>query len=484
MSKPNVQGRRESSIVCAEDSGAWVDRELANSKFKDARLGKRFRSLIEQLSSSPGGPIPLACQDWTNTKAAYRFLDNDRVSDAEILAGHFDATRDRVSATTGSILVLHDTTELTYHREDGRQIGHLGTSQVGSTTRPLYHKVCGILMHSSLAVTSDGLPLGLSAIKFWTREKFKGSTALKRHINPTRVPIEYKESMCWMDNLRESTALLGDPARCVHIGDRGSDIYELFCEARDAGTHFVFRTCVDRCAGDGEHTVADEMAEEHCKGLHTVEVQDRYGNISKAVVELRYRRVLVRPPRAKQSRYDPIKVTILHATERGKPKGRDPIDWKLITDLPVTSRASAIEKLRWYALRWRIETFHKILKSGCRAEQSKLRTAERLVNLLAMFCILSWRIFWLTMINRVAENIEPEIAFTPLEIDLLRRLTNRRPTIRAATLQVCLTQLAKLGGYLARAGDGPPGNMVMWRGMTRLTDIELGFQLGSQNVGN
>ena len=484
MSKPNVQGRRESSIVCADDSGTWVDRELANSKFKDARLGRRFRSLLEQLSSSPGGPIPLACQDWTNTKAAYRFLDNDRVSEAEILAGHFDATRDRVFATTGSILVLHDTTELTYHREDGRQIGHLGTSQVGSTTRPLYHKVCGILMHSSLAVTTDGLPLGLSAIKFWTRDEFKGSTALKRHINPTRVPIEYKESMCWMDNLRESTALLGDPARCVHIGDRGSDIYELFCEARDAGTHFVFRTCVDRCAGDGEHTVADEMAEEHCKGLHTVEVQDRYGNRSEAVVELRYRRVLVRPPRAKQSRYEPIKLTVLHATERGKPKGREPIDWKLVTDLPVTSRASAVEKLRWYALRWRIETFHKILKSGCRAEQSKLRTAERLVNLLAMFCILSWRIFWLTMINRVVDHVDSAIAFTPLEIDLLQRLAHRRPTIRATTLQDCLAQLAKLGGYLARAGDGPPGNMVMWRGMTRLTDIELGFQLGSQNVGN
>ena len=484
MSKPNVRGCRGSSIVCADDSGAWVDRELANSKFKDARLGKRFRSLLEQLSSSPGGPIPLACQDWTNTKAAYRFLDNDRVSEAEILAGHLDATRDRVSTTAGSILILHDTTELTYHREDGREIGHLGTSQVGSTTRPLYHKVCGILMHSSLAVTPEGLPLGLSAIKFWTREKFKGSTALKRHINPTRVPIEYKESMCWMDNLRQSTALLRDPARCVHIGDRGSDIYELFCEAHDAGTHFVFRTCVDRCAGDGEHTIADEMAEEHCKGLHKVEVQDRHGNVSEAVVELRYRRVLVRPPRAKQSHYAPIKLTVLHATERGKPKGRDPIDWKLITDLPVTSRASAIEKLRWYALRWKIETFHKILKSGCRAEQSKLRTAERLVNLLAMFCILSWRIFWLTMINRVAENSAPEIAFTPLEIDLLNRLTQRRSKVRAATLHDCLTQLAKLGGYLARAGDGPPGNMVMWRGMTRLTDIELGFQLGSQDVGN
>ena len=484
MSKRSVQRRLGSAVVHAEDSSAWVNQELAGSKFKDARLGRRFRSLLDQLSSSPGGPIPLACQDWANSKAAYRFLDNDRVSESEILAGHFDSTQDRVSAASGPILVLHDTSELTYHREDGRQIGHLGTSQIGSQTRPRYHKVCGILMHSSLAVTSEGLPLGLAAIKFWTREKFKGSTALKRHVNPTRVPIEYKESMCWMGNLRQSTTLLNDPARCVHIGDRGSDIFELFCAAQDAGTHFVFRTCVERCAGDGEHTVADEMAEEHRKGLHKVEVLDRHGKVSEAIVELRYRRILVRPPRAKQSRYSPIKLTVLHAIERGKPKGRGPIDWKLITDMPVTSRAAAIEKLRWYALRWRIETFHKILKSGCRAEQSKLRTAERLVNLLAMFCILSWRIFWLTMINRVAAHSKPDIAFTPLEIDLLSRLTNRRSKTCAVTLRDCMTQLAKLGGYLARAGDGPPGNMVMWRGMTRLTDIELGFQMGSKLVGN
>ncbi len=106
--------------------------------------------------------------------------------------------------------------------------------------------VCGILMHSSLAVTTDGLPLGLTAIKFWTRNKFKGTNALKRKINPTRVPIEEKESFRWLENLKQSTALLGEPQRCVHIGDRESDIYELFCAAQEAGTRFLVRTCVDR----------------------------------------------------------------------------------------------------------------------------------------------------------------------------------------------------------------------------------------------
>ncbi len=97
--------------------------------------------------------------------------------------------------------------------------------------------MCGILLHSSLVVTAEGLPLGIGTVKFWTRKEFKGTDALKRHINPTRVPIEEKESIRWIENLRQTTALLGDPQRCVHIGDRESDIYELFCAAHDLETH-------------------------------------------------------------------------------------------------------------------------------------------------------------------------------------------------------------------------------------------------------
>jgi hypothetical protein len=132
------------------------------------------------------------------------------------------------------------------------------------------------------------------------------------------------------------------------------------------------------------------------------------------------------------------------------------------------------------------QTFHKILKSGCRAEQSKLRTAERLVNLLATFCILSWRIFWLTMLNRSTREARPALAFTPLEIDLLNRLASGRRKVKPSrqSLKSCLIQLACLGGYLNRASDAPPGNTVIWRGMSRLTDIEFGFLLGAQHVGN
>ena len=171
--------------------------------------------------------------------------------------------------------------------------------------------------------------------------------------------------------------------------------------------------------------------------------------------------------------------------ERGTPKNRKKIDWKLITDLPVGSRADAIEKLEWYALRWKIEVFHKILKSGCKAEESKLRTAQRLTNLISVFCILSWRVFWMTMLNRSAPNAPPTLALTATEIAVLDHLVNDKPqSDRRKTLSHYLTKIARLGGYLARANDPPPGNTVMWRGLSRLTDIALGAMVGAEIVGN
>ncbi|MFT0175272.1 IS4 family transposase, partial [Paraburkholderia mimosarum] len=155
-------------------------------------------------------------------------------------------------------------------------------------------------MHSSLAVTTSGLPLGLSAIKFWSRKEFKDTTKTKRKINFTRVPIEKKESYRWLQNLQQSTQRLGDPARCVHVGDRESDIFELFSSAHDLGTHFLVRTCTNRLAGDGEHTVAEEMSEVRVKGLHRIEFRDAKGQAHQALLEIRYRRLTIWPPVAKQ----------------------------------------------------------------------------------------------------------------------------------------------------------------------------------------
>jgi hypothetical protein len=192
----------------------------------------------------------------------------------------------------------------------------------------------------------------------------------------------------------------------------------------------------------------------------------------------------VLPPLAKRKRYPALELTVICADEQGTPGNRQPIHWRLITDLPVTCVDEAIEKIGWYALRWKIELFHKILKSGCRAEEAKLRSAERLVNLLALFCILAWRVFWLTMLTRTAPQASPRLVITPLEIRLLDQLVKDKTSSPALTLAHYLTKIARLGGYLARAKDPPPGNMVMWRGLSRLTDIGLGASLGMRLVGN
>jgi len=248
--------------------------------------------------------------------------------------------------------------------------------------------------------------------------------------------------------------------------------------------HFVIRTCVDRLAGNGDHTIADEMEEVAVKGLHRIEIRDSNGDSDEAVLEIRYRKIRVLPPIGKQKRYPALTLTVIHAEERGTPKNRQKIDWKLITDLPVHSREDAIEKLEWYALRWKIEVFHKILKSGCRAEESKLRTAQRLTNLVSVFCILSWRVFWMTMLNRSDPDATPTLGLTETEIELLDHLVKDKNSPQRRTLSHYLTKIAKLGGYLARANDPPPGNTVMWRGLSRLTDIGLGAMIGAKIVGN
>jgi len=473
--------------------GSWIDRELAGCKFADARIGKRFSMLMDQLSDGIGRTIPLACGDWGATKAAYRFLDNDRVSEAEILAGHFQATRERFAAVDGPVLVLHDTTEFSFTRSDTAAIGQ--THKVASghrdeRGRPRMHTVCGILMHSSLVVTTDGLPLGLVAVKLWTRKKFKGTNALqgknidsgKHSVNTTRIPIEEKESIRWLENARQATEVLGDPSRIIHIGDRESDIYELFSECDSLDTKFIFRTCVNRRTED-EQTINEAMDDQRVKAVHRIEVLDPKGNLTTAELEIKYQKLEVCPPIGKEKRYENLTLTVIHARERGKPEGREPIEWKLITNLPVTCKADAVRMLDWYSLRWNIETFHKVLKSGCRAEDSKLRTADRLANLIAIMCILAWRVMWLTQTNRVSPELPAKLVFTDTEIKLLEHLIPAENASKKVTVGDFLTKLARLGGYLNRKRDGPPGNMVLWRGIVRLTDIHLGFSL-ARDVGN
>jgi hypothetical protein len=290
-----------------------------------------------------------------------------------------------------------------------------------------------------------------------------------------------KESIKWLENLQHSMTLLKEPERCIHVGDRESDIYELYCKTKDLNTHFLVRTCVNRLAGEGDHTIEDEMDDVRVKGQHRFNIATKDNTLEKIILDIKYKRIKVLPPVGKQKKYPGIMVSVIHAEEHDIPKGRDKICWKLITDFPINNRAEAIEKLQWYSLRWKIETFHKILKSGFKAEASRLHTAQRITNLIAILCILSWRLLWMTILNRSNPRGNASLVFTRDELQILSYCSKNKLNIHILT--DCILQLAKLGGYLARHSDPPPGNMVLWRGLTRLMDIQTGYAMASENCG-
>ena len=320
---------------------------------------------------------------------------NPRVTEHGILAGHFAATAARVAASESQILILQDTTEFIYSRAQPGKIGCTKTFNAGryKAGQPNTQTLCGMLMHSSMAVTLTGTPLGLTAVKFWTRQKFKGTLALKRYINPKRVPIETKESYRWLENLRQSIALVGTPERCVHVGDRESDIYELYCTAKDLGTNFLVRVQTNRLAerpADAApqhptHRVFAQLAAAPWAGRHVIMVEQDEATW----LQVKFAAINTVPPVGKQRRYRPQVLTYIHAVEENPPPCREPIDWKLVTNLQVGDLSAAVEKLGWYALRWKAEVFYKVIKSGCRAEEARLETAERLTKFLALIAVVA-----------------------------------------------------------------------------------------------
>jgi len=458
---------------------SWVETETAGCDLGDARLNRRLGAMLEALGERPGKSLPTAFQDWSNTKAAYRFFSNGNVSEDKILEGHFAASALRIRATDGPVLILQDTTEFSFKRSAPEKVGFtkVSTGRKEKEGRHQKHAICGLLMHASLAITPDGLPLGLTAAKFWSRARFKGTAALKRRINPTRVPIEQKESMRWLDNLRRSTELADTPGRCVHVGDRESDIYELYCLAQDLGTGFLVRSCVDRLAEDGTMTIAQIMAEVQSSGTHEIRFRDAQGKEHRAVLSVRHATMTVRPPIGKQRKYRHQDLQIIHAEELDPPGGRSPVIWKLITNLPVETHADAVHKLEWYALRWKIETFFRTLKIGCRIEELRLATADRLANCIALCCVVAWRVSWLTMLSREVPKASPAAVFTDAERGLLERATPERKCMFARDLDFYVRAVARLGGYLDRTSDAPPGTTVIWRGLSRLADLLEGARI-------
>lgn len=414
------------------------------------------------MAQQPGASIPLACGGWNETKAAYRFLSNEAVEPQRILDAHREATIERV-AKHDTVLAIQDTTYL----YQGTRPATEGLGPIGEEwTR-------GMIAHTCLAVSPTGVPLGVLGQHVWARPpQAKRLPENRRRGTPTAK----KESQRWIDMLSTSAQGMPPGVRVVAVADREADIFDFLSGAAALGQDVLIRSSYDRATSDGYAWQEAEAAP--VAGTMEVEIPRSGGRPARtAVLELRYVEVRVKKPdpRARRRPRPVLPLTMLIARERGAPKGVEPVCWKLLTSLPVGRPEDAIQCVKWYAMRWRIERFFYTLKSGCRVEDLQLKTLGRLNRALAVLSVVAWRLLALMYASREAPDVSSRGFLSDGEWRLAYCVVHRtrQPPSEAPTVRDGVRLIARLGGFLARKGDGEPGVKVLWRGFSRLHDLLL-----------
>ena len=441
----------------------WVFRELGLASFGDARLTARALRLASDLAAHPDLSLASLYEgDWAGLKAGYRFFDNSKVAPAQLLASHQAATWERC-ASESLVLIAQDTTSFNF-------TGHAATTgmgPIGSGTEQ------GFLLHSALALTAEGVPLGLVGQIAWARDsKTRGKSAHRKQLS-----IEEKESYRWLQIQQQIRTRVPDGTRTVLIGDRESDIYDLFIAPRDSQQHLLVRAAWDRKLTDPSNQHLWQAAEAApMVGTMTITVPRKPGQRERqATLALRTTVVQMARPAHRSAKTTPTAppITVVLAREIAPPDERDPIEWLLLTTLPVTTGEEAARIVTWYSYRWRIERLHFTLKTGgSQVEDLQLESRERLERAITLYSIVAWRLLWMTYQVRIDPDQSPTIAFSPEEIATLERLATTqkpaRPAGQSLTLRDAVRTMAKLGGFLGRKSDGEPGVKTLWRGYRQL----------------
>jgi Transposase DNA-binding/Transposase Tn5 dimerisation domain len=469
----------------AEQELDWAVQEFGAAQLGAARRTARLVALARQVSARPQASLPEACGDPASLKAAYRFFDNDAVSDAALLASHRQATGERVAAEP-LVLAVQDTTLLEWTQHPATT----GLGMLASTRQQ------GFVVHSTLAVTPERVPLGVLAQQVWTRDPAQVGKKHQRRQRPTAE----KESQKWLTSL-QAVAALHQPCPTTHlvrVGDSEADVYDLFAAARPDGVDLLVRASQPRRVHEPEGELWAAVASQPVVDRVTVEVPREPGRPARtATCAVRFRTVTVRPPKAREAvgeHLEPLALWAVTVTEEPRPANPDiePLDWRLLTTCPVLTREQALERIAWYTCRWMIEVWHKVMKSGCRLEARQLETAERLRRCLALYSVVAWRMLWATLLARAAPDLPCTALLAPEEWQALWCTIHRQrtPPVEPPTLAQAVGWIARLGGYLGRPGDGPPGATVLWRGFHHLTDLTSMYPLlrpsplPSQDVGN
>ena len=442
----------------------WAEQEFARAPLKELRLQRRLCLLARDFYARPRAQLPQACGTRAKTKAAYRFLSHPRVCMPVLLQSHYQATAQRVAAEP-VVLAVQDTTSLNYSTHPATEmLGLIGSEPTG----PI-----GMFVHSTLAFNAAGTPLGLLDVQSWVRDPDDFGKKHQRY----ELPFEAKESVRWLRSLEAVAAV---QARCpntrlVSVGDREADIYELFvwAQAQAGRPALLVRAERDRILAEDQSHLWKQIAAEPTAGTLELKVPRRGARPARqALLEVRYLRAELKAPKRK-ARMPSVQLWAVWAREVNTPEGIEPIEWMLLSTLPVDNFDSALEKLRWYAGRWGIEVFHRVLKSGCQIENRQLAGADRLEACLAIDLVVAWRIFHLTKLGRETPEVPCTVYFEEHEWKALIAYVSRKPEPppQPPTLREAVRMVASLGGFLGRKSDGEPGTQTIWLGLQRIDDL-------------
>ena len=421
----------------------WADEEFGASALGDARLTERLKIIARDFFARPMANLPQACDSPAKTKAAYRFLDNEETNMKKLLKPHYAATEKRMMSEA-VVLAVQDTSTVNYSGlKETEGLGPIGTTAEGAQ---------GFILHSTLAFNPTGTPLGLMDVQCWKRDPAE----LGKKVRRSKQKIEDKESMKWLNSYRAvAAAKKRNPNTLfVSMGDRESDIYELFYEAtttHSAGPELLVRAVRNRRVVSEQAYLWETLEHQPVAGTPVVNVPRTSTRAPrKAHMEVRFAKVVLRAPKGMKApdgqNMPDITVHAVLAKEVNS-EVKEPLEWMLLTTLPVVSIESAIEKLVWYTKRWGIEVFHRTIKSGCRIEDRQFGTAERLKTCLAIDLVVAWRIYHMTQLAREAPDVCAEVCFEELEWKGLMVYVTRCPSppAEAPTLRNTVRLVAGLG---------------------------------------
>lgn len=470
----------------------WVLEETRTVDLKDARTNARLREVLTQLGKRPTASIPAACGGHAEMTAAYRLFDNEKVTFERILEPHIHSTRERI-AQQDTVLLVQDTTEIDLTRPT-QQVKGAGPLDGGTRQ--------GLFLHPLHAFTPDGTPLGTVQATQWVREPGRKCAGLSR-AQRAAIPFEQKESSRWLNTLRiaQQEAEHCENTQLICVGDSEADIYEVLAEP--SRIDWIVRACQDRALmpeADNSATVSlhVRLLAQPVLYSHTINVRGRKPKLAcdrrarrqprlsrQAHVEVRSASLTLRPPWRPDRKLSQVTINAVLVTEVDAPENDQPIEWLLLTSLPVADAAQVRDVVQFYSVRWMIEIFFRVLKSGCKIEQRRFESIDRVKSCLAVYLIIAWRTLFVCRLARSSPHMSCEAIFEPAEWrSVWKVVRGTDPPDLPPSLSDITLMVAQLGGYIIRK-DSPPGPQTLWIGLQRTYDFAIcwnTFGPGANNV--